>query len=75
MAFVVNTPLFVSSYLSEDENNIVLAIHVSYARRHFIENLYWMKYFRTDIHVSWHIIINVFTENQHYSQFTVRILA
>ena len=62
--------------LQEDEcNNVsvvhacnVSVVHVSYAKRHFIEPLYWTKCFRLDIDVSGHrVIADVFTENQHYN--------
>ena len=31
------------------------------------KSFYWMKHFRADMDISEHTIINVFTENQHYT--------
>ena len=74
IALAANAPQVVNA--CKKTNGTMSAVHVSYARRHFTELLYLMEHFRSDIDISGHIIIDVFTKNQPLqSQFAVRILA
>ena len=72
VALAANSPHFVNACKKMNatmyQSFMLSVVHVSYAKRHFTEPLYWTKHFRSDIDVSGHrVIADVFTENQHYN--------